>query len=125
MKMKTNELTGVALDWVVARIEFPHWWDDIDHAELNDPEGIRMDSDGNPWWRPSTDWDQGGPIMGREEIAITYGGEKAHVTACLRRNDQHYFGHHHNSPLIAAMRCFAASRLGAEVEVPDAIAEAA
>jgi len=80
-------------------------------------------------WHPSTDWEQGGPIIEREKIDISYwtSGNAWHG-ACPGRmrydcegeyidgSDGHSDG---PTPLIAAMRCFVASRLGDEVDVPE------
>ena len=75
-----------------------------------------------------SDWSQGGPIIDREDIAISslpdglwrayaadgtmwapHGVEVFH----WKRKQQGY------SPLIAAMRCYVASKLGDEVEIPN------
>ena len=98
--MKTSELTGAALDWAVEKCE-----------------GINLEMHyalGGKEWRPSTDWAQGGPIIERENI-------------CLRGIEGGFHAWYHQQPpktfgptmLIAAMRCFVASKLGEEVEVPD------
>ncbi len=93
MKIKTDELTGPALDWAVNQIE----------ECCDDPC--------TPLF--STNWAQGGSIIEREKITLEWTGEDwmAYI-----RHDEEFFG---ATPLIAAMRCFAASRLGHEVEVPD------
>jgi hypothetical protein len=104
--MKTSELSGAALDWAVQQCE-----------------GARKDID-FVWWTddhysPSTDWAQGGAIIEQEKIAITGtnfpwwecdSGWYAHIGDCYS---------HGTTPLIAAMRCYVASKLGTEVEVPE------
>jgi len=93
--MKTADLEYKLLDLIVKQIE----------------DGIKD-------YSPSTNWVQGGPIIEREKItpqymdrgywrAWTEVGEKAHKVA---------YG---PTPLIAAMRCYVASRLGDEVELPE------
>lgn len=112
--MKTYELTGAALDWAVAKCE---------GIELTNYSGnliIRYDGDG---WQPSTDWSQGGPIIEREEISISRDFESGRIewaawTPAPIRDDAEAFGYG-PTPLIAAMRCYVASRLGDEVEVPE------
>jgi hypothetical protein len=77
--MKTSELTGAALDWAVAKCEGLTLYKD---AMLN---GVvkrgwwvsGMSIDPNTWhplamFNPSTNWSQGGPIIEREYINITY-----------------------------------------------------
>ena len=111
--MKTSELTGRALDWAVAKCE-----------GLPDTEYSRTHVDA---WPFSTDWSQGGPIIEREEIniikrvgrpfcgfAYRYGKNKnLHgKTKCIITSVDG------PTPLIAAMRCYVASKLGDVVEIP-------
>jgi len=105
--MKTSELTGHALDWAVAMCE------GIDHdtAAMN-----IMFGDDNDWFlAPSTDWAQGGPIIEREMIEL--------IPQTPALWDAMYRGQHipndGPTPLIAAMRCYVASKLGDEVDVPE------
>jgi len=66
-----------------------------------------------PEFSPSTDWAQGGPIIEREKMTLEWTGEDwmAYI-----RHDEEYFG---PTPLIAAMRCYVASKMGDEVELPN------
>ena len=102
--MKTSELSGAALDWAVAKCE--------GFVQADDP----------PWeaghepFAYSTDWALAGPIIERERIAIQFGP----LWAAIHHK---HLGHPSYGPtqLIAAMRCYAASKLGSVVEVPAAI----
>ena len=111
MKTKTSELSGAALDWAVAKCE-----------------GFIMDC--NSWlyeatleevatgsFKPSTGWAQGGPIIERENISLA-GKDPLHD--CWAAMTQ-YGTHKHEgpTPLIAAMRCYVASKLGDTIEVPE------
>jgi hypothetical protein len=99
--MKTSELTGAALDWAVARCE----------GGVGDNQLI------GAWYAPSTDWSQGGPIIEREKISTTcYGQWLAALPVDTTGEARGYYG---PTPLIAAMRCYVASKMGDEVEVPD------
>ena len=61
--------------------------------------------DGWQWCHDySTNWGHGGPIIEREGIEI-----------CPIGNGEFYG----DTPLIAAMRCYVASKLGDEVEIPE------
>ncbi len=93
--MKTSELTGAALDWAVAVAEF----------------GYGADSKTNKY---STDWSQGGPIIEREYMYLEYSG--IWRAYCTRNGNS--FMSVGTTPLIAAMRCYVASKLGDEVEIP-------
>ena len=95
MRIKTNELSGAALDWAVAKCE-----------------GVVYH--GPAWTKYSTDWAQGGPIIEREKTAIKengYGHWFAKVGAGKWM--------HGPTPLIAAMRCYVASKLGDYIDIPE------
>ncbi len=115
MLCKTSELNDVYLDWAVAKCE--DMAIEIRSAgACGRPLYVLAAEQGyTPWiWKPSTGWPQGGPIIEREEIAVwpdQEGGWWARITA-----DEDYTG---PTPLVAAMRCYVASKLGEEVEVPD------
>ena len=93
--MKTSELTDAALDWAVAKCEG------------------RKDNDFGWWWdnyKPSTDWAQGGPIIEREKITLDVFEDGVWVASEYQEGP---------TPLIAAMRCYVASKLGDEIEIPE------
>jgi hypothetical protein len=99
--MKTNELTGAALDWAVAKCE----------GTLHD-DGTVSD-----YFQPSVDWEQGGAIIECERISVWARGDEWAAEAFV----PNHTGHEETgeTPLIAAMRCYVASKLGDEVEVPE------
>ena len=109
--MKTSELTGAALDWAVAKCEGVINGDDLD-------VGFILERGYNP----SSDWAHGGAIIEREQISIEPfqydGGWKAEICRfnSLTWERTTEYG---ETPLIAAMRCYVASKLGDEVEVPE------
>ena len=106
MKIKTSELTGAALDWAVAK-------------------AAGQTYHGPAWTKPSTDWKQGGPIIEREGIGFRRGysdesGFKGWVAQRWAQDTTVF--EEGPTPLIAAMRCYVASKLGDEVDVPDGVA---
>lgn len=113
--MKTSELNGPALDWAVAKCEgagsaFVQTHSRGEVLLLSDHT---MDCDAGDHFKPSTDWMQGGPIIEREGIAIYLYGDSqwnAHI------GGKEMVG---TTPLIAAMRCYVASKLGDNIEVPE------
>jgi len=127
--MRTSELTGAALDWAVAKCEGHKVF--IKHAPLQvmyTPERKRS------WYiyRPSTNWAQGGPIIDREAIALSPmpdGLCRAYAADGTRwaPNGDEVFNWKHKQqgyhPLIAAMRCYVASKLGDEVEIPTELTQ--
>jgi len=99
MKIKTSELTGAALDWAVAKA-------------IGEYKPVAVPS-------YSTDWAQGGPIIEREGISIIRQTPDRWVSeysnGCDRIDHARSWG---PTPLIAAMRCYVASKLGEEVDIP-------
>jgi len=67
----------------------------------------------------STNWSLGGLIIERESISVTFENGDWTATALGRTPEGRAIRYFDYSPLIAAMRCFVASKLGDEVEVPD------
>jgi len=106
--MKTSELTGAALNWAVAKCQ-P---DDTLSVYFDEDTGEPLCHDDwpdNQEFKPSSDWAQGGPIIEREGIDIYQSGvwvaemDGKHTTEGP-------------TPLIAAMRCYVAGKLGDDVE---------
>lgn len=146
--MKTSALTGRALDWAVtvavggsptmrhdylrtkaARNNRPQ--EELDWHLSTQPNGpITVTEEGVtvpvPYYR--LDWAQGGPIIEREGIELVQGNdvyfpkgnengdyyEKLWIASL--NNGEKFHG---PTPLIAAMRCYAASKLGGEIETPE------
>lgn len=142
MKIKTSELTGAALDWAVAKCEGEVY----SPVETYDGIGLRY-----PATRYSSDWALGGPIIERESITVIRIDDDFGVDAKGFCNNvripvwgattgQHgpqeqYEGERYppqyevsahdvvngSTLLIAAMRCYVASKLGDEVDLPNSI----
>ena len=100
--MKVEELSGNLLDYWVGRAE---------GKTVEIRGGLCMF--GDEWFSPTKKWSQGGPIIEREEIQLVprANGEQwaAGIDQCVTGGD---------TVLIAAMRCYVASKFGDEV--PDA-----
>ena len=110
MKIKTQDLTGAALDWAVAKCEYPE-------QSINTALGFPYLVFGR--FNPSTDWAQGGPIIEREGILFARTNDGEMYRAWIVRRNASAIGPAH---LIAAMRCYVASRLGDEVDIPEDLA---
>lgn len=128
--IKTSELTGAALDWAVEfaqQIQFNETRVvKICRQELTTPAWIEVEN--NPGSAPhfhrasySTDWAQGGPIIEREWLDVIPWQNKSDEG--MRWYCDQYDGNlcrqYGPTPLIAAMRCYVASKLGDEVEIPE------
>ncbi|NBW21377.1 MAG: DUF2591 domain-containing protein [Caulobacteraceae bacterium] len=118
--MKTSELTGAALDWAVAKCEGYTGLHKIAGRMPHEPQlGIYpprkeygvMDLSELSY---STDWAQGGPIIEREGIELLCENIGVRWVAIPQKGPE-WRG---STPLIAAMRCYVASKLGDEVEIP-------
>ena len=71
------------------------------------------------YFTPSTNWSQGGPIIEREKIDLNHyrmPDLTAMWDASIDSWETDYAG---TTPLIAAMRCFVASKLGDTVDIPE------
>lgn len=102
--MKTAELIGAALDWAVANCEgIGTKWFDSGHLTIN-----------GEIYSPSTDWAQAGPIIEREGIDLLCESLGFRWVAMPQKGPE-WRG---PTPLIAAMRCYVASNLGFDIEVP-------
>jgi hypothetical protein len=105
MKIKTMELTGVALDWAVAK------------CEGRSEKGMAKILAGTNLIPAeySTNWEQGGPIIEREGVDLDSPVDLKLDEWMATSKGFYLFG---PTPLIAAMRCYVASKLGDEVEIP-------
>ena len=111
--MKTSDLTGTALDWAVAKC----WYGD--EYDLSIPS-----FDDGLIFAPSTSWLHGGPIIERERIQTTPRGKttdlwEAIIFDNIFMDDGSDCFQTGPTPLIAAMRCYVASRLGDTIDIPE------
>ena len=110
MKIQTSELQGAALDWAVAKCE------GIEFTYENHPHHEMFNM------HYSTNWSQGGPIIEREGITVRCIGREINgfiwdaAVSETHGGDEEMEG---PTPLIAAMRCYVASKLGDTVEIPE------
>ena len=123
--VQVSEVVGNTLDWLVAKSEGHEsrcaWmlekdgyiaWQNYEQAW------------GNPIPKYSTDWALCGPIIEREGISLCYaednpkGMEWYAYDTIQSPDDDVIFA---STPLVAAIRCYVASKLGDTVEVPDEI----
>ena len=123
-KLKVSSLTNKQLDWLVSCLEgntldIYRWLDTRERCK--------------DFWYTSN-WTQGGPIIERQGIDIQQvfcgmegsfsepcGWQAMRYTRSGVLNPPRQVA---NTPLIAAMRCYVASKLGDEVEIPKDLLDA-
>ena len=123
-KVKVSELEGAALDWAVAKCE--GFRCHIFHGDLVQIM-VEPNSRSSYYFNPSENWSEGGPIIEREKITLSYRdrlmptGNQGCVAYYLSELFEDNGGFHSigSTPLIAAMRCYVASKLSDEIEVPE------
>lgn len=96
--MKTSELTGNALNWAV------------NHAAGLTGHFSPVDYCGK--------WEHGGPIIERESIGIDCDDQGVWF-ASFDLSAETALGSSALTPLIAAMRCYVASKLGDNIDIPE------
>ncbi len=123
--VKVAEASGAVLDWLVAKCEFEH----VRHWPDGRVQFLHPNTD---WTDFKVDWAQGGPIIDREGPWVRESAAASPAIADLVTPDKKWFAyakrsHDGTAPrcyygetfLVAAMRCYVASKLGDEVEVPE------
>lgn len=131
MKIKTSELSGVALDWAVAQI------DEVKTIMLAPKKGetkkpfalfgsiaLQIGGDAENSYSPSTCWHCGGPLIERFKIQLLYidcdwHGENLDLWEATAYDlPGSAIG---ESMLIAACRVIVSAKLGDEVDVPEGL----
>jgi hypothetical protein len=110
-----DQAEGPVLDWMVAKAE--GWIDDC-NSWLHEATVCEV-AEGS--YHPSTDWSQGGPITDRLLGFLEKTWIEARAAQRCEAHLSNYEGHwvaFGPTRLIAAMRCFVASKLGLEIDVP-------
>jgi hypothetical protein len=119
--MKTSELTGAALDWAVAKCE----GHTVNLLEVKGQRFMRLH-------KYSNDWAQGGPIIEREGINTFKYNKISNEEPdkwCAHKvvprpnlegsTNMTAIAPEGPTPLIAAMRCYVASKMGDDINIPE------
>lgn len=145
--IKTEDLTGAALDWAVAVAEGKDHSTDKDwgNALVNDLGRCSIahrNWNGAKYFEPSKNWGHGGPIVERENIGLLPPTHRVHrnggnspgwgpsgiwsaTTWHAGVNGKRSVAWHETDPLIAAMRCYVESKLGESIDVPQHVVDGA
>lgn len=112
--VKVSELTNLQLDYFVASIELKgtNWFYNEFDKCINNALG---DS-----YSPSIEWAQGGPIIELGKISVLETGDANKWEGrWWHEANLNFLCVYGPTFLIAAMRCYVASKLGDSVKVPD------
>ena len=128
-KIQISKATGAILDLLVSRAEADGGNDGWGWFEI-DSEGFLFDPLNECRYSPSTIWAQGGKVIDREidtirkrskaeEASLAHPNPNFKFKAEIFGDVDGYFCGFGPTSLIAAMRCYAISKLGDTAEVPD------
>lgn len=120
--MKTSDLTGAALDWAVAKCEgYTITSDGISTLIKKADRLLILGTGSSPLnYSPSTNWAQGGRIIAQDIIDIFHMEREPPVfEAEIQTGPRKRAKGRGPTHLIAAMRCFVASKIGDEIELPE------
>ncbi|WP_175796532.1 phage protein NinX family protein [Burkholderia anthina] len=133
VRINIRELSGVRLDWAVARCEgYPLTTDGISQLVEKDRKltilGRATCGQGIPCgYSPSSYWEQGGPIIERQRITLQFCRDLRdrnglYIHASMDTHSFHgYWRGNHDKPLVAAMRCYVASKFGEAIDIPTSL----
>ena len=110
MLIPAHKLNEEQLDWAVELIER----DGVHHTVQGSDDPVLL----GVIHKFSTDWAQGGPIVERERIELTYPDDECRAAMFFRLIPVYSDG---ATPLVAAMRCYVTAKLGEEVEIPESM----
>ena len=125
MKIKVSETTSTQLDWLVAKCEGRKIRFNLGgglEVRGRSEDGKDLPDEWDLWmtWHPTANWAQGGPIIESEKINTGWNDARLPIAWLGSVSDYDTVAMHCGlTPLIAAMRCFVASLLGDEVEIPE------
>lgn len=128
MKIKTNTLIGFPLNWAVAMCQGCYnlrlvstydnntaWQYTVTDAEDANREYDVYLADTDYL----NDWALSGPIIEQEELSVGHARQSPNwFSSTSEEEATYYYG---PTLLIAAMRCYVASKLGDEVEIPEGL----
>jgi hypothetical protein len=131
-KIKTSELEGNALNWAVAKAQGYRWGQYEDKEESICVQlltgaikfikgGTAMDWISHGVWSPSTDWNQGGPILDKmiDDGFTLVKADFGMGLKMIKVADDVVTVSYGETALLATMRCFVLSNLGQEIDVPS------
>lgn len=121
VEVKTQDLSGAALDWAVAQVEgvktimmAPRKDQPKKPFALFGSLALAIGGDDQSSYAPSTCWHCGGPLIAAHRVSVIYSDETCEPCAWADSTAPW----HGSTPLIAACRAIVASHFGDTVSVP-------
>ena len=122
MKIKVSRATNIQIDWLVAKCKGTVKNMLCGHGDISYTPHLSAPSI-REYWRPSENWAQGGPILTSEHISRTIDHSGLWIAywsdGYTEGDEGKKWMQCDRSELVAGLRCYVASELGEEVEVPD------
>ncbi|HAV2159461.1 TPA: DUF2591 domain-containing protein [Enterobacter cloacae] len=123
MKIKTEDLNGIQLDYAAAVATGQQ-------VDFEADTGCLWFEERDVWfvWNPSTEWAQCGPMMERFSISCyesvdLVSGEVFHWVGVNELVTRHRRGLIADNPRVAICRAVVFAKLGNEVDIPDELAD--
>lgn len=125
MKIKTSELSGVALDWAVAKSVGKNL--EISNGRIGNFVDNWLPNANSDFvaWAPSIKWSQGGTLIDQFDVYFDrYPLDQSGFVVARIGMDYQAGSNYFNNPsspnrLIAACRAIVSAKLGDEVDVPE------
>ena len=120
--VQVKDAEGSVLDWMVAKCKGTpavRMFENSKGFRVYENESMKMQGIN---FAPSTNWSQGGPIIEREKIELIPPKDEDDnewMAVWYKCEDAEAGIQVGTSPIIAAMRCYVASKLGDEVDIPE------
>lgn len=113
--IKTEDLTGAALDWAVAKAA-----GQLDSVMMTHASHTLIHLDGHRW-APSTDWSQGAPLIERYSMMIDKNFEEFSTPEQPWFAQTDFFWCIGETVLIAICRAVVRRQLGDTVNIPEGL----
>lgn len=131
VKIKTEHLTGAALDWAVAicegwepdrpqdgqlKMEMPHYPGRYRHIIVGDDGSVER----SYLFLPSTSWAHGGPLVDKYlvSLSVAFSGSGRVYTAMALNGEADRVLIVGDTALVALCRAVVSATIGAEVDIP-------
>ena len=119
MKIRSDYLIGVALDWFMAKAQGIETYGPQDFRE----QRRSVAKNGEYLYRWSHSWNQTGPLIENEHIDLCWSSAEKSWAAYMMESQRvdRQLEVEGPTPLVAACRCYVVEKLGDFVDVPEGL----